>query len=544
MKRPLGLAILALIVAVTQVASTDSKVSAAAAPTPTWLPTSTIQAPVPSPAPDLGMSSGGRLLVAWEHEESGSFHLDTAYRLAGAPGWPRPAQLAASYAHPTPSVAIDGKGNAIVIEPRESHSDNGGATARYYSAALQKWLPPAQLSPRGAQVLEAQVGMDDAGNAVAVWRFYRQGVAILEASYRPARQGRWLPPVTLPFSPSAQTSTWQLSVAQDGSAVVTALVFKGSSTTDTYSVQAIGGANGSWQPPVQVASYARGGYLVSAAVEPHGRALVAWDEYVAGNEIVRAASYTPGAGWGSPESLSFRDGQACCAVVAADGSGNAVAVWDATVDVEAANRSQSGGWSRPVALSSPLHVGLISVASNASGEALAAWQAASADYSRASLVQAAAYLPTSGWQAAATLANAPGGCCPSLSTALDAAGDGAVVWASWDSTAQDGSQLFSVQAALFDAGGPLLHAVYPLKPPSITGKPRVGHRLTCRPGTWSGDPLITFAYRWLRNRRPTRSGPRYQLRHTDVGGSLQCRVTAANRLGAATAISSTMTIRP
>lgn len=541
MKRPL-LAILALAVAVTQLASADPAVSRAAISTPTWLPTSTIQAPVPSPAPDLGMSSRGRAVVAWEHPDNGTFGLDTSYRLAGAPGWPRPVQLVGSDAYSTPAVAIDGKGDAMVVEPSESHSDNAGATARYYSAVARKWLPPIQLSPPGIQVQEIQVGMDEAGNAVAVWERYSGDVPILEASYRPAKMGRWRPAVTLASPPSAQTVNWQLSVAPDGSAVVAALDLKGSSPSYTYGVEAIVGASGTWQPSAEITTFARGGYLAAAAAGPQGRALVAWDEYVAGNEIVRAASYTPGARWGPHQDLSFGDGQACCPVVGLDASGNAFAVWNATVDVEASTRLQSGAWSRPVALSSPLHAGLISVATGAGGEALAAWRGASPDYRR-NLVQASAYLPTSGWQPAATLAQAAGGCCPALSTGLDTTGDGAVVWDNWESTAPDGSELFSVQAALLDAGGPLLHAVYPLKPPTITGTRRVGSGLRCRAGTWSGDPPITYSYRWLRNGRPRGAGPRYQLRRTDRGSTLQCHVTATNRLGAATAISPKVTVR-
>jgi hypothetical protein len=540
-RRALIAAIPALVVGVAQLASASSRVSAADTPTLTWLPTSTIQASLPSPAPDLAMSSGGRSLVAWTRATAGSVHLDASYRLAGAPGWPAADELNLSNVYTTPDVAIDGKGNAILVEPSESHSDNGVATARYYSAASRKWLPPTQLSPPGVPAQEVRVGMDEAGNAVAVWGRYSGDVPILEASYRPVSRGRWLPAVRLPSTPSVLPLSWQLSVAKDGSAIVAALVLKGTSPSYTEGIEAIVGTNGTWKLPAEITMFARGGYMVAAAAAPQGRALVAWDEYIAGNEVVRASSYTPGAGWGAPDDLSFKDGQACCPVVALDGSGNAVAVWDATVDVEASTRSGSGAWSRPVALSPPLHAGSISVATNASGVALAAWQGATPDY-RDSLVQAASFLPASGWQTAATLADAAGGCCPSLSTGLDAAGDGAVVWDNWESTRPDGYELFSVQAALLDAGGPLLHAVYSSKPPVIIGKPSVGRRLTCRAGAWSGDRPITFSYRWLRNGHPAGSRQGYHPRRLDVGSSLRCTVTAANRLGSAAAISAAVRV--
>ena len=36
-------------------------------------------------------------------------------------------------------------------------------------------------------------------------------------------------------------------------------------------------------------------------------------------------------------------------------------------------------------------------------------------------------------------------------------------------------------------------------PPNITGSPAVGATLTCQPGTWTGLPAPTYAYRWLRD---------------------------------------------
>jgi hypothetical protein len=383
--------------------------------------------------------------------------------------------------------------------------------------------------------------VDEADNALAVWRRYDQDVSILEASYRPAGRHRWQPAVRLPSIPSAQPLAFRLSVAPDGSAVVAALDLVGTGSTATEGVEAIVGSSGTWQSPTLLTSYRKGGYEVSAAAEPQGRGIVVWDEDISGNDVVRSASYAPGTGWGTPVNLSFRDGQACCAVVTADSQGGAVSVWNATVDVEASTRSASGQWSRPVALSPPLHPGTIGVASNASGQAVAGWEGASADFTQ-DVIQAAAFLPDSGWQPATTLSNAQR-CCASPSTALDAAGDAAVVWQNDEGTAQDGAELYSVRAALLDAGGPLLHAVYALKPPAIVGTARAGRTLTCRPGAWSGDPPITFRYQWLRSGYPAGSKPRIRLGARDVGASFQCRLTAANPLGTATSSSAAVTVR-
>jgi hypothetical protein len=488
------------------------------------------------------MTPAGRSLVVWVHSQDGGVHLDASKRSAGAPGWPVPVELSWPNPDSTPQVAMDAKGDAIVVEPGEPHSENGPATAWYWSAAARRWQPPVTLSPAGVRVVKVEVGMDDAGNALAVWERYGGDQDILEASYRQAGQGSWAPP-TIRLS-SVQLESWQLSVVPDGSAAIAVRVLDGGASGDTFDVQAIIGARGIWQAPVRLASDVKGGFQVAVAAGPKSRALVAWDEVISGNEVVRAASYTEGAGWEAPEGLSFANGQACCPALALDGSGNAVAVWTTNVDVEASSRFGSGAWARPVALSPPLFLGdaRISVSTNASGEALTAWRGLSPDFAH-SLVQAAVYRPEGGWQPTTTLDTSAWGRAPTLSTSLDAAGDGMVVWDRYESETSDGYLLFSVQGALLDAGGPLLHAVYPLAPPTIAGVARVRHTLICQPGKWSGDEPITFSYRWLRNGHPAGSRPRYRLRRSALGDSLRCRVTASNRFGSVQATSERVRVR-
>jgi hypothetical protein len=542
MKHQSVLASWAIVLALVLVAS-GSNVSAAETPTPRWLPTSTIQTPLPWPAPDLAMNSEGRSLIVWVHSQGGVVHLDASERSPGAPGWPLPSELSWPNPNSTPQVAMDAREDAIVVEPGEPHSDNGPATAWYWSGAARRWQPPAPLSAAGVRVVRVEVGMDEAGNAVAVWERYRADQDLLEASYRQAGQGSWGPPTVM--LSSVELQSWQLAVAPDGSALIAARLLDGGSSGDRFDVEAISGAHGRWQAPRQVATDLQGGFEIAAAAGAPGRALVAWDEVISGNEVVRAASYTAGAGWEAPRELSFPDGQACCPAIALDGAGNAVAVWATTPDVEASTRSGSGPWARPVALSAPLFLGdgRISVNMNAGGEALAAWRGLTLDLGH-ELVQAAVFTPESGWQQTTTLDTSAWGRAPSLSTALDAEGDGLVVWDRFESQTPGGYLLFSVQAALLDAGGPLVHAVYPLKLPSITGRARVGHALTCRVGMWSGDRPITFVYRWLRNRRLAGSSSRYRPRLSDVGDSLRCHVTATNLLGSAQATSAMVRIRP
>jgi PASTA domain len=64
--------------------------------------------------------------------------------------------------------------------------------------------------------------------------------------------------------------------------------------------------------------------------------------------------------------------------------------------------------------------------------------------------------------------------------------------------------------------------------PRLSGAARVGQRLTCGAGTWSGGP--SFAYRWLRNGAAIAraTGSAYRLVSADVGKAVQCSVLATN----------------
>jgi hypothetical protein len=82
--------------------------------------------------------------------------------------------------------------------------------------------------------------------------------------------------------------------------------------------------------------------------------------------------------------------------------------------------------------------------------------------------------------------------------------------------------------------------------PSIGGIPARGQRLTCKPGvSGSGSGTgVTIAYAWLRDTQGIAgaSGSTYMVSSADVTHHLQCRVTATNAAGSASASSAFVTV--
>jgi hypothetical protein len=81
-------------------------------------------------------------------------------------------------------------------------------------------------------------------------------------------------------------------------------------------------------------------------------------------------------------------------------------------------------------------------------------------------------------------------------------------------------------------------------PPELSGEAAVGKTLTCKEGTWTGNPTPTLTVKWLRGEEPIPSatGPTYVVKSEDAGHSLRCKVTASNDVGEASKLSNSVTI--
>ncbi|MGY2701627.1 hypothetical protein [Nocardioides sp. HB32] len=79
--------------------------------------------------------------------------------------------------------------------------------------------------------------------------------------------------------------------------------------------------------------------------------------------------------------------------------------------------------------------------------------------------------------------------------------------------------------------GPSGHAPASATRPAITGSAAVGQVLTCDPGTWTGDPVITYLYLWQRNGDTIANGRTYTVGAADAGKLLRCVVVAGNGSG-------------
>jgi hypothetical protein len=80
--------------------------------------------------------------------------------------------------------------------------------------------------------------------------------------------------------------------------------------------------------------------------------------------------------------------------------------------------------------------------------------------------------------------------------------------------------------------------------PVISGTPAAGQLLSCATGSWTGEEPLAYAYKWLRDGVPIAgaTAATYAVGTADQGESLVCEVTAANKEGSASAISSAVSV--
>jgi hypothetical protein len=158
-------------------------------------------------------------------------------------------------------------------------------------------------------------------------------------------------------------------------------------------------------------------------------------------------------------------------------------------------------------------------------------------------IETAWFTTDSRWQPLQTIATqGDQSISSSVALAIDPAGDAIAIWPHYDRT-DAGHALASLQSAILDNGGPLLHAVFNHVRPRISGTARPGRKLRCLAGRWTGKAPITYNFRWLRGSHAVGRAQTHRVAHADAGSSLICRVTATNTFGSVTAMSLPIYVR-
>lgn len=214
----------------------------------------------------LRVSSSGRSLLIWSGFDDQDRY--ARYATLGQDGtWGAPVLVAAARTpaseFPAPaSAAIDAAGDAVIVWQDSEHG-NDIVSAAYRTAGASGWEVTWDVSFADGNARHPVVGMDGAGNAVAVWH----ASVDVEGATRPAGRSGWERPVVVGTTAGMPL----LDVSARGEAVA---VWE-SEADGTLAASLRSPGTAPWVPGP--ASQPAVGVIGDLALDGAGNALVTWD---------------------------------------------------------------------------------------------------------------------------------------------------------------------------------------------------------------------------------------------------------------------------
>lgn len=328
-------------------------------------------------------------------------------------------------------------------------------------AAAPPWQPAKTI---GVEAIKPEIGVDGRGEAIAVWQqidaheyLERRQSQVLTATRAPG--GTWSPATTL----SQDGYKPQIAIGASGEAIV---VWASSGDPDSmaFEIQAASRRpDGTWTPTTILAAEPRyqGAFQIDIAANPTGEAVAVWDGVEDRQSVLRSASRTPDGDWSAPLGVpgsgdDYGPGEPQIAIAP---SGKAVAVWSQYElwsshhvlypVIESASRSSAGVWSRSAKLSHGRQICTDpQVALDPKGEAVAVWNCG--EQARFPSVQSASRPADGDWSPIQRITRAPShrSSAPQFSEPQLAMNTTGEAVAIWSRTGNDHSALESARHPL------------------------------------------------------------------------------------------------
>lgn len=315
----------------------------------------------------VAVDGAGNAVAVWRRWNGANWLVQSAVRPTGG-AWSAPHDLSAPGQDAlAPEVALDAAGNAVAVWQRS----NGAAFVAQAAvrAAGGAWGTAENLSAGGAH--SPQVAVDPAGNAIAVWYLTNGTTSTVQAAVRPTG-GPWGSPQDV-SAPGDGAGLPQVGVDAAGDAVA---VWDGSDGSNDIVQASARPAGGAWSPPQDLSALGQNAMAPQVALDPAGNADAVWERSNGSAYVIQAARRPAAGAWGLPQNLSVPGEPALDPEVALDPAGNAVAVWrhgnGGNDVIQASARPLGGNWEDPKDLSSSIALAP-DVALDPSGNAVAVW---------------------------------------------------------------------------------------------------------------------------------------------------------------------------
>ena len=253
---------------------------------PGWTPPFDLAAGTTSTRdPVFGIDSAGNAVALWTE----GTEIRASHFLASSSVWSAPVRVSpAGDQVRFPSVDVNGSGRAIAAWSNRGPSGTAATVqASSFSTQTMQWSAPQTLAtdvPNGG----AQVELDDAGNAMAMWKGsngYRDMVARYDAA-----SATWGAPVSLTFADNASAG---LYVAGSGDAMVM-VAYSGPQAGGAPDVHRYQASTATWHQPVRFTGPGTGqvpGAWLAAGTS--GRFLAVWLSFTGTVPSLQSSLFDP-----------------------------------------------------------------------------------------------------------------------------------------------------------------------------------------------------------------------------------------------------------
>jgi hypothetical protein len=283
--------------------------------------------------PQVAMNAAGTAVAVWTRSNGTNLIVQARVRLAGGAWQPAEDLSALGQSATTPQVALSAAGDVVAVWNR-SNGTNGIIQAAVRPAGGSWQLPALDLSASGQSAMDPQVALDAAGNAVAVWQRPNGANSIVQAAARPV-SGSWQLPALDLSAPGQSASNPHVGLDGAGNAVA---VWRRSNGMHAIVQARVRPPGGTWQPVDDLSPLGYTALEPQVAVNEAGNAVAVWNRFV--GSVVQARVRPAGGAWEPVKDVTNgQPGQA--AHVAADRAGNAAIAWYSPVGTDLIVRAAS-----------------------------------------------------------------------------------------------------------------------------------------------------------------------------------------------------------
>ncbi len=279
----------------------------------------------------LAVDWEGNNTVVWRQGET----IMSSFRVF-ANSWGEPEPLSGDHSF-TPQTAMDARGDATAVW---MHYDGGDPVVESaYRPEQGEWEDPTLVSEPGEAGGNPRVAVDGKGDSLVVWRGEYEGQEFVRAAYRPA-EGSWSAPVNV-SNEGEQVVSLRAAVDPGGNAIVAwsgSFGKEGEHDTVRTAYKPVGEG---WEKPVDLSEEGVNGYVNDVVFNQGGNAAILWLRWDGITWSIHGAYRPEGEEWEEPVQLSEegRDGMDAAVVLDAPGSataadGDATAVWVSADPVE------------------------------------------------------------------------------------------------------------------------------------------------------------------------------------------------------------------